>query len=49
MPFCVAFDLGSFAVHLGESWLVTGGQGKDRHNRRTEFEKRVFNLGVPSL
>lgn len=49
VSFCVTFDLGSFAVHLGERWLVTGGQGKDIHNRRAELEKRVLGLGVPSL
>lgn len=39
VSFCVTFDLGSFAVHLGERWLVTGGQGKDRHNGEAESVK----------
>lgn len=36
VSFCVTFDLGSFAVRLGERWLETGGQGKDRHNGGAE-------------
>lgn len=36
VSFCVTFDLGSFAVRLGERLLESGGQGVDRHNGGAE-------------